>query len=189
MKQAIIFILLALPFFATGQNYLFEITPTNGQFRLLVTDDTREVYPRDNIVDFGLLDTATFVAVGINRIQDAKKTQANKMAQSFLSELSAQQTSEQMGAFVEINYDTWAAAQFANSYDGNYKYEVRGTGTNFNVYISGTQLRRTGNNNLLATITPHTTNWFTVAGVEMYQLGGFFVGRNATNQIVTLKRL
>jgi len=93
---------------------------------------------------------------------------------------------------VALDYPAFAA-QWLPTYAGNYQYQVRGTATNFPVYISGSELRRTSNNNLLATITPQAANWFVATNggvpVQLYQSGNFWVGRNASGQIVTLKRL
>lgn len=191
MKKAI-FIFLFLPVMLTGQNYLFEITPTAGQFRVLITDDTKEAYPRD-ITDFGLLDTAGFQLFAYQRMEQAKSRQAQLMAQSFLAALNAEQTAAAVGTYVPVDYSIWAA-QYLSTYAGNYQYRVRGTATNFPVYITAEgELRRTSNNNLLATITPNTANWMTVTAgqtiVQLYQMGNIWVGRNASNQIVTLKKL
>jgi len=186
------FLFLILPAIVQGQNYLFEITPTAGEFRVLITDDTREAYPRD-ITDFGLVDTATLQLLAHQRIEQAKSRQSSLLAQSFLAALNAEQTASGVGAVVPIDYAAFAAAQWATAYDGNYQYQVRGTATNFGVYIDGAELRRTSNNNLLATITPQSANWFTATNggvpVQLYQAGNIWVGRNANNQIVTLKRL
>lgn len=192
MKKAI-FILSLLPVALQAQNYLFEITPTNGQFRVLITDDTKEAYPRD-IVDYGLLDTANFSALAYNLIEQAKTKEASQMAQTFLAELKAEQVNQAFGAIVPLDYNAHIAAQLATAYDGQYLYEVRGTATNLQVYITGTQLRRTSNNNLLGTVTPITANWIIAtptaqAGINLYLYGNTWVGRNSSNQIVTLKRL
>lgn len=192
MKNAI-FLFFLLPFALQAQNYLFEITPTAGEFRVLITDDTKEAYPRD-IVDYGQLDTANFTAIAYNLIEQAKSREASLMAQTFLAELKAEQVDDAFGAFVTLDYATYAATQWANAFDGSYIYQVRGTATNFQVYISGTELRRTSNNNLLGTVTPVTANHITAtptaqSAIELYLLGSIWVGRNSSNQIVTLKRL
>jgi len=191
-KLTFLFLFSVGAFFAPAQNYLFEITPSAGQFRLLVTDDTREAYPRD-ITDFGLIDTAELQLLAYQRIENAKARQSSLLASSFLAELNAEQTGGAIDDYVTLNYSAWAASQWAAAYNGNYQYQVRGTATNFAVYISGAELRRTSNNNLLATITPQAANWFTATNggvpVQLYQSGNFWVGRNASGQIVTLKRL
>lgn len=192
MKKAI-FLFFLLPFAVQAQNYLFEITSTAGKFRVLITDDTKEAYPRD-IVDYGQLDTSNFSALAYNLIEQAKSREATLMAQTFLAELKADQVEGAFGAVVTLDYAAYAASQWANAFDGQYTYQVRGTATNFGVYISGTELRRTSNNNLLGTITPITANHITAtptaqSPTELYLLGGIWVGRNASNQIVTLKRL
>ncbi len=190
-KTAFLFLFSTVAFFAPAQNYLFEITPTAGQFRLLVTDDSREAYPRD-MTDFGLLDTAQLQLLAYQRIEQMKAREANLMAQSFLARLNAEQTAAAVDDFVSLDYPAFAA-QWLPTYDGNYQYQVRGTATNFAVFIANGELRRTSNNNLLATITPQAANWFVATNggvpVQLYQSGNFWVGRNANNQIVTLKRL
>lgn len=190
-KTAFLFLFSVCAFFAPAQNYLFEITPTAGQFRLLVTDDSREAYPRD-MTDFGLLDTAQLQLLAYQRIEQMKAREASFMAQSFLARLNAEQTAGAVDDFVTLDYPTFAA-QWLTTYAGNYQYQVRGTATNFAVFIANGELRRTSNNNLLATITPQAANWFVATNggvpVQLYQSGNFWVGRNASNQIVTLKRL
>jgi hypothetical protein len=193
MKK-LIFLFLLLPCFVQAQNYLFEITPTAGEFRVLVTDDTKEAYPRD-ITDFGEVDTAALQLLAYQRIENARSRQASLMAQSFLAELNAEQTAAAIGAVVPLNYSAWINSNLAGVYDGIYQYAVRGTAVNYPVVITGAELRRQSNNNLLATLSARSNNWLraTVNGtgevVNLYQFGNAWVGKNAAGQVVTLKKL
>lgn len=190
-KTTFLFLFLVCALFAQAQNYLFEITPTQGKFRLLVTDDSREAYPRD-MTDFGLLDTAQLQLLAYQRIEQMKVREANLTAQTFMARLNAEQTAGAVDDFVSLDYPAYAS-QWLSSYAGNYQYQVRGTATNFAVVIANGELRRASNNNLLATITAQSANWFAATNggvpVQLYQSGNFWVGRNSSNQIVTLKRL
>ena len=192
MKK-LIFLFLLLPCFVQAQNYLFEITPTNGEFRVLVTDDTKEAYPRD-ITDFGEVDTAALQLLAYQRIENARSRQASLMAQSFLAELNAEQTAAAIDAVVPLNYSAWINGNLAGVYDGVWQYTVRGTATNFNVVIDGAEMRRQSTNNLLATISARANNWIratvqaTSEVINLYQFGNVFVGKNAAGQIVTLKK-
>jgi hypothetical protein len=189
----IIFIFLLLPCFVQAQNYLFEITPTNGQFRVLVTDDTREAYPRD-IRDFGTMDTATLTLLAYQRIEEARSRQAALLAQSFVAELNADQTATAIGAAIPLNYPAWINDRMAGTLDGVWQYQVRGTAVDFAVVIEGAELRRQSNNNLLATLSARANNWIRATSsatqevVNLFQLGNAWVGRNAAGQIVTLKK-
>lgn len=193
MKKAI-FLFLLLPLFATGQNYLFEITPINGEFRVLITDDTKEAYPRD-ITDFGLLDTANLQLLAYQRIENARNRQASLAIQALIADLNAAQTAAAIGAYIPLNYSAWINGNLAGVYDGVYQYTVRGTAVNYPVVITGAQLRRQSNNNLLATLSARSNNWIqaTVNGtnevVNLYQFGNTWVGKNAAGQFVTLKKL
>jgi len=190
MKR-LIFLLLLLPLAATSQNYIYEITATGGRFRVLVTDNSREAYPRD-IVDYGLLDTASLVLFAYQGIEEMKAREANLQAQIFLAQLRASQLTAAVSARTPLNYAAYAAQRWETAYDGNYLYEVRGVGQPMSVYIQGGQLRRTSNNNVLATVTPQAANWFTATNggvpVQLYQYGNIWVGRNSNGQIVTLRR-
>ena len=190
MKRLIFFLLL-LPVLATSQNYIYEITATGGQFRVLVTDNSRESYPRD-VVDYGLLDTASLVLFAYQGIEEMKAREANLQAQIFLAQLRGAQLTTAVSARTPLNYADYAAQRWAEAYDGNYLYEVRGAGQPMSVYIQGGQLRRTSNNNVLATVTAQAANWFTATNggvpVQLYQYGNIWVGRNANAQIVTLRR-
>ena len=193
MKKAI-FLLLFLPVMLTGQNYLFEITPTAGQFRVLITDDTREAYPRD-ITDFGLVDTAELQLLAYQRIENARNRQAQLAIGALIADLNAEQTAAAIGAYIPLNYSAWINGNLAGVYDGVYQYTVRGTAVNYPVVITGAQLRRQSNNNLLATLSARSNNWIqaTVNGtnevVNLYQFGNTWVGKNAAGQFVTLKKL
>lgn len=193
MKK-LIFLFLLLPCFVQAQNYLFEITPQDGQFRVLVTDDTKEAYPRD-ITDFGTMDTAALQLLAYQRIEQARSRQAAIMAQSFVAELNAEQTAAAIGAVIPLNYSAWINGNLAGVYDGVWQYQVRGTAINYPVVITGAELRRQSNNNLLATLSARSNNWIqaTVSAtnevVNLYQFGNVFVGKNAGGQVVTLKRI
>jgi hypothetical protein len=193
MKK-IIFISLLFPVLLSGQNYLFEITPVGANFRLQITEDTREAYPRD-VTDFGTIDTATLQAVAYQRIEQAWSIQGQRMTEAFLAELNAEQTENAIGQVVPLDYEAYASARFANAFDGNYQYQVRGTAVNFLVFIDGYELRRTSNNNLLGNIQPLSSNSLAITTtgatpetVNVYQFGIFWVGRNAADEIVILKR-
>lgn len=190
MKR-IIFLFLLLPMFATGQNYLYEITPVNGTFRVLVTDNSREAYPRD-LVDYGLLDTAALQLFAYNAIEEMRGREAALQGQIFLARLRAQQAEAAISTRIALDYAGYAAGRYATAYEGRYLYEVRGSVNPIAVYIEGLELRRTSNNNLLATLTPVAAGWFAATSgantVQLYQVGGIWVGTNAQGQIVTLRR-
>lgn len=193
MKK-VIFLLLILPVMLTGQNYLFEITPTGGLFDVEVTNDPNEAYPRSK-TDFGLLDTANFQLVAYQRIADAKSKEAQRMNEALKFYLSAEQTEAAFSAHVALDYDTYANSQWLATYDGAYLYTVRGTATNFNIVISQGELRRQSNNNPLASIQAQQSGWFTVTllatseKVDLYQFGNVWWGKNAAGKFVTLKKL
>lgn len=193
MKKAI-FLFLFLPLFATGQNYLFEITPTNGEFRVLVTDDTKEAYPRD-ITDFGTLDTANLQLLAYQRIEAARSRQASLAISALIADLNAEQTAAAIGAFIPLNYAAWINGNLAGVYDGAYQYTERNTATNLTVLIDGAKLRRQSDNAVIATLSARSNNWIratlTAGGevVNLYQFGNTWVGKRANGNFVTLKKL
>lgn len=190
MKRIIFFFLL-LPLLATGQNYIYEITPVDNAFRVLVTDNSREAYPRD-VVDYGLLDTASLRLFAYNAVEEMRSREATLQGQIFLARLRAQQASAAVSARIPLDYAGYAADRYATAYEGQYLYEVRGSVNPIAVYVTGLELRRTSNNNLLATLTPVSANWFSATSgantVQLYQQGAIWVGVNAQGQIVTLRR-
>jgi len=196
MKRILFFLLSVVAFSATtqAQNYLFEITPANGEFRVLITDDTRESYPRD-ITDFGLVDTANLQLLAYQRIEQARSREASLRIQALIADLNAEQTATSVGGVVVLNYQAWINARLAGVYDGNYQYQVRGTATNLEVVISGGDLLRASDNVVLATLSGMSSNWIqvTVVGsgevIDLYQFGNTWVGKNAAGQFVTLKRI
>jgi hypothetical protein len=191
MKRLIFFLFL-LPLALTGQNYLYEITPINGTFRVLVTDDSRESFPRD-ILDYGNLDTAGLRLFAYNVIEEMRNREAAQQVQIFLAQLRRSTALNSIAARIPLDYAAHMAERYANAFDGQYQYQVRGTATNFPVYIAGTELRRQSNNNLLATLTPQAGNWIRLTAgenvINLYQFGVTWVGTNAQGQIVTLRRL
>jgi hypothetical protein len=192
MKK-LIFLFLLLPCFVQAQNYLFEITPTNGEFRVLVTDDTREAYPRD-ITDFGTLDTATLTLLAYQRIEQARSRQASLAISALIADLNAEQTATAIGATVTLNYAAWINANLAGVYDGVYQYTERGTATNLAVVIDGANLRRQSDNVVIATLSARANNWIratlTSGGeiVNLYQFGNTWVGKRANGNFVTMKK-
>lgn len=193
MKKAI-FIFLFLPVMLTGQNYLFEITPTNGEFRVLITDDTREAYPRD-ITDFGTIDTANLQLLAYQRIEAARSRQASLAISALIADLNAEQTAAAIGAYIPLNYSAWINGNLAGVYNGAYQYTERNTATNLTVLIDGANLRRQSNNAVIATLSARSNNWIratlTAGGevVNLYQFGNTWVGKRANGNFVTLKKL
>jgi hypothetical protein len=189
----IILIFLLLPCFVQAQNYLFEITPTNGEFRVLVTDDTREAYPRD-ITDFGTLDTATLTLLAYQRIEQARSRQASLAISALIADLNAEQTATAIGATVTLDYQAWINGNLAGVYDGVYQYTERGTATNLAVVIDGANLRRQSDNVVIATLSARANNWIratlTSGGeiVNLYQFGNAWVGKRANGNFVTMKK-
>jgi hypothetical protein len=185
----LIFLSLLFPLCLTGQNFIFEIVPTAGQFRVLITDDSQEAYPRP-VTDYGLLDSTAVQQLAYTIIEQANNRFASLQSQTFFSQLKADQAQAAFAARVPLNYAEWIASRV--NYDGQYQYVVRGTATNFPVTITGTSLTRNSNGNQLATITPRSHNWMRLTSgqtvVDLYQFGAVWVGRNNGN-IVTLRRL
>lgn len=193
MKK-LIFLFLALPIFAAGQNYLFEIVPTGAQFRVLVTDDTREAYPRD-VTDFGLLDSATFQLLAYQRIEQARNRQATLAIQALIADLNAEQTATSIGAVIPLDYQAWINGNLAGVFDGAYQYVERGTATNLAVVIDGGNLKLQSNNAVVATLSARANNWIratlTTGGevVNLYQFGTTWVGKRLNGNFVTMKKL
>jgi hypothetical protein len=193
MKK-LIFLFLLLPCIAGAQNYLFEITSINGEFRVLVTDDTREAYPRD-ITDFGTIDTANLQLLAYQRIEQARSRQASLSISALIADLNAEQTVAAIGAFIPLNYSAWINGNLAGVNDGAYQYTERNTATNLAVVIDGGNLKRQSDNVVLATLSARANNWIratlTTGGevVNLYQFGNTWVGKRANGNFVTLKKL
>ena len=198
MKK-LIFLFLFLPCIAGAQNYLFEIVPTEvtpsvWHFRVLVTDDTKESYPRD-ITDFGTIDTAELRLLAYQRIEQARSRQASLAISALIADLNAEQTATAIGAQITLDYQAWINGNLAGVNDGAYQYTERNTATNLAVVIDGGNLRRQSDNVVLATLSARANNWIratlTTGGeiVNLYQFGNTWVGKRANGNFVTMKKL
>ena len=193
MKK-LIFLFLFLPCIAGAQNYLFEIVPTAGQFRVLVTDDTREAYPRD-VTDFGTIDTANLRLLAYQRIEQARNRQASLAISALIADLNAEQTKAAIEAVIALDYQGWINGNLAGVNDGAYQYTERGTATNLAVVIEGGNLKRQSDNVVLATLSARANNWIratlTTGGeiVNLYQFGNTWVGKRSNGNFVTMKKL
>lgn len=194
-KSLFIFILAAAPLLVFGQNYILDINPRpNGKFAVQQIDDSRETFPRQEI-NHGTLDTAALQLLTYQLIEQARAQEANFGALKFYAQLKADQTRDTAAAVIVIDYNAWAAARWATAFEGQYTYFAR-DGNAIPAHITGLELRRNSNNNLLLTLVPQAANFLiaTTAGANpvtfnLYQSGDFWVGRKATGAIVTLKRL
>lgn len=194
MKLIKIFMLLLLPGWVLGQNYIPEITPRGNQFRLLLVEEGQETFPR-NTVDYGLVNSETLQALAYRQIAQKKRIIASLAAQSFIQELNQDANIDSVENYVSLDYASYAVQQWQNAFNGTYEYEVIGASVDLQVTIQGSELRNAANNNLLATVTPNAINWMTVTvqgtgeNIQLYDVGGYFAGRNAANQVVTLTPL
>ena len=194
-KQIFLFILAAAPLLVFGQNYILDINPKpNGKFAVQQIDDSRETFPRQEI-NHGNLDTAQLQLLTYQLIEQARAQEANFGALKFYAQLKADQTRDTAAVVVPIDYNAWASARWATAFEGQYTYFAR-DGNAIPAHITGLELRRNSNNNLLLTLVPQAANYViaTTSGASpttfnLYQSGDFWVGRKSNGVIVTLKRL
>jgi hypothetical protein len=192
MKK-LIFLFLLLPCFVQAQNYTYEITPQqDGKFQIIQWDETNGTQGAPGTR--WLFDTSEFRLFTYQLIEHQRNAEASIQARAFLQDLKVMQTVEQVGQFIALDYAGWINGNLAGVYDGVWKYEVRGTATNFNVVISGVELRRQSNNNLLATLSARANNWLRVTlqatseVINLYQFGNAWVGKRANGNFVTMKK-
>lgn len=174
--KTLLFILCLLPTLLVGQNYILDIkVRPNGKFAVQEIDDSREVFPRQEI-NHGVLDTATLQLLAYQLIEQARVKEANLGAQYFYAKLKAEQTIDTVELHVPLDYTAYATNRWQGVFDGNYTYFSR-DGNPINVYISGYELRRVNNNNVLLTFVPQSSNFLIAtnggASFNMYQSGNF----------------
>lgn len=191
MKR-ILFFLFLLPCIAGAQNYIINITPEeNGLFTVELCDDTDESEPLECQKWTGK-DTAWVQLWGLQRMEQAAGRKNTLISQVFLAELNIRQTRQAIRQAIPFNYNQYAASQFTQSYDGEYRYWVRGQ-DNIRVQIADGDILRKSDGEKIARLRAETANGFYLLladeEVLLTQTGNRWQGQNAEGQIVTLKRL
>jgi hypothetical protein len=195
MKKVIILILFALPLLGFGQNYILEVTPkVNGKFAVRLIDDSAESFPRQEI-NYGSLDTSEFQLLTYQMIEQQRSKEASLGAQTFFTKLKDSQVLTTASAVIPLDYNAWAATQWATAFEGNYTYTTRDGSNAINAKIEGLQLKRVSNGNVLLELVPQAGNFMiaTTTGANpvtfnLYQFGNFWVGTKPNGNLVTLKR-
>ena len=191
MKKAI-FIFLFLPVILTGQNYIITITPEgDGLFTVEMCDNSDESEPLECAKWTGK-DTAWVQLWGLQRMEQAATRKNTLITQAFLADLNMKQTKNAIKAVVPFDYEAYAQTQYLSTYDGEYRFAVRG-GDSFRVIVSGGNVTRKNNGNPVATITAESPNGFYLVlpdeEILLTQSGIRWQGNNLAGQIVTLKKL
>jgi len=189
MKSILSIIAFILPLTIAAQDYTVDLIPNDDStaFTVLLNYEGEE-FPRY----VGVKTEAQILDITYNRIREMKRRQAILNAQTFQDEVNEQAILDEVEKFMVLDYQSTANAIFQNFFNGVYVYEVLGASVNVPVNIQGFEIRNANNNNLLATIAPQARNWITVTitgtgeVIQLYEVDGYFAGRNALNQVVTI---
>jgi len=189
MKAILLIVAFILPLTIAAQDYTVELIPNDDStaFTVLLNYEGEE-YPRY----VGVRTENQILDLTYNRIREMKRRQAILNAQTFQDEVSEQAILDEVQKFMALDYQSVANTIFQNRFNGEYTYEVLGASVNIPVTITGLEIRNSNNNNLLATIAPQARNWMTVTingsneVIQLYEVDGYFAGRNALNQVVTI---